>query len=140
MSSGKLVKYIQGANKTDKKMYCLIGKFAISAKVHNELGVAVTGNDGDAWYFWFDLRDNPYGFCNVRYTKDNQCHVRLLYAEAMETTIKNELLTWVIDDAIKAESLLVFTNDRENNGFWKLFNFVPGEKKRGTFVRWEKKL
>ncbi len=135
-----IVKYVQGSNKTDQKLYCLIGKFAIDNKVHNELSAPVTGNDGDHWYVWLDANSKPFGFCNVRIQKNNgQWHIRLLYAEGL-IKIRNDLLEFVMEDARRMDCKTLFTNDRETAGIWKLFNFVPGEKKRGAFIRWEKTL
>lgn len=133
-------KFTQGDPKTDAKLYCLIGKMAINPAVHRELGVAVTGIGGDVWYLCLDKMGTVFGFCQVRMTKDKTTHIRFLYAEKLEIKIKNKLIDAVLTDAYKGESKLVFTNDRHTAGIWKLFNFVPGEKKRGTFVRWEKTL
>lgn len=137
-----IVKYVQGSkdNKTDQKLYGLIGKFSINSKVHDELSVPVTGNDGDHWYIWLDVNGKPYGFCNVRIGKNKtDWHIRLLYAEGL-VKIRNDLIEFVLEDARRMDCKTVYTNDRETAGIWKLFNFVPGEKKRGSFVKWEKVL
>lgn len=133
-------RYEQGDAKTDKNLYCLIGKVAIDSKIHNELGVAVTGNDGDLWYLWLDEVGALFGFCQMRISKNKQAHIRLLWADKLGMKIKNELIEWAMTDAKKQKCDLVFTNDRDTAGIWKLFNFIPGEKKRGSFIRWEKTL
>jgi hypothetical protein len=53
---------------------------------------------------------------------------------------RNALVNKVLFDAKEAKADLIYTNDRETAGIWKLFNFMPGEKKRGAFIRWEKSL
>ncbi|MEE7625391.1 hypothetical protein V3O24_04395, partial [Methylobacter sp. Wu8] len=116
-------KYVQGERKTDPKLYCLIGKIAIDSKIHNELGVAVTGNDGDLWYLWLDEMNTVFGFCQMRIGKNKQAHIRYLWADKLGMKIKNELIEWALTDAKQQKCPLIFTNDRETAGIWNLFNF-----------------
>lgn len=133
-------KFVQGDKKTDDKLFCLIGRPALDTKIHAELGVPITGNTGDIWWLWLDEQANLFGFCEVRISKDKHWHIRFLYADKLGIKIKNELLNRVLSEAHEQECPLVFTNDRDTAGIWNLFNFVPGDKKRGAFVRWEKVL
>jgi len=133
-------RFEQGNKKTDNKLYCLIGKPAIDPKIHNELGVALTGIDDDIWYLWLDEMGTLFGFCQMRILKNKKAHIRFLYADKLGIKIRTELIEWALTDARKNDCTLIYTNDRETAGIWKLFNFKTREKKRGSFVRWEKTL
>jgi len=133
-------KFIQGDGETDANLYCLICRLAINPKVHQALGVGVSGIGGDIWYLHLDGNQAVDGFAQVRVNKDKHWPLRFLYAEALGMRSRNALVQRVLDDAKADNAALIFTNDRDTAGIWKLFNFTPGDKKRGTFIRWEKTL
>ena len=131
--------YIHGTEASDAELFCQIGRFALNPKIHTELGNAITSIEGDKWYL-YQQDGKTIGFANVRIDKQNRWHLRYLWEEGLGIKIRDDLINAVIKQANKAKSLLVFTNDRISAGIWKLHGFVPGEQKRGEFVRWEKTL
>lgn len=134
-------KFIHGDPETDEKLFCMIGKLVVNPKLHNELGSAITSLPGDLWYLYLNKEEKVVeGFCQVRQMKNGHWHLRFLYAGQLGIKTRNALIDRAIRDAKAAQAVMIYTNDRETSGIWKLFNFVPYEKQRGSFVRWEKDL
>jgi hypothetical protein len=135
-------KFIHGDIETDDRLFCLIGRLAVDPKLHDELGTAITSLPGDLWYLCLgrDAAHPVDGFCQVRPMKNRHWHLRFLHADHIGMKTRNALINKVLFDAKETRADLIYTNDRETAGIWKLFNFTPGEKKRGSFIRWEKTL
>lgn len=131
--------YIHGTEASDAELFCQVGRFALNPKIHTELGNAITSIAGDEWYL-YQHDGQTVGFANVRVDKQQRWHLRYLWADGAGIKVRDDLIKAVLKQAKKAKAPLVFTNDRISAGIWKLHGFVPGEQKRGEFVRWEKTL
>lgn len=128
--------FMQGQD-TDKELWCSIGQWTVDKKVHETLGVAVTGETGDLWLVYYATA-KPVGFAQVRVAKNGTSHIRYLFAgtEARQ----GELIKACIAAAREMKSAVIFTNDRDTATVWNAYGFKKTNNRPGSFVRWEREL
>ncbi len=128
-------KYVQGID--NKEIFGNIGSWLTNKKVHDELGMAITSQDGDIWYISF-LNNVVTGFALYRKTKStNAIHVRFVYGAPNE---KEMLVKKIIEDAKNENIKTVWTNDRKSEAVWKKLKFKFTPRNRGEFGRWEREI
>ena len=129
--------FIQGAD-TDSDLFGLIGKWAISKEVHEQLGVAVTGEAGDVWLVKIKAGE-PTGFAQMRVFKTNKAHLRYLFSESYQE--KLELGNAIIKQAKDAGLESIYTNERRDSPVMPHFEFKKiTDNGKTKFCRWERSL
>lgn len=126
--------FIQGNFKTDRTLFRLLGANVISPVVHEELGVPVTGEDGDVWIL--DIANgSAVGFAQLRACKNGEAHLRYLYSARRDS--RERLVRAALEWAEDQEATHIYTNARKTDTLWARFGFVSTGTRRGSFVRWE---
>lgn len=128
--------YLQG-EAWDNELYCAIGHWAVSEKVHKALGVPVTGRPDDIWHVCFD-KNTPTGFAQLRVLKNKEGHIRYLYAETEAR--QGALIKACMAEARILGVTTLFTNDRETATIWAKYGFQLKHSHHGSFGRWEREL
>lgn len=130
--------FIQG-QETDGELYCLMGQWALSQAVHEQLGIAVTGEAGDVWLVKANKDGEPAGFAQLRVLKNNKGHLRYLFSESYP--VKLELGNAVIKLAKATGLESIYTNERRDSPVMPHFDFKKiTDNGKTKFCRWERSL
>lgn len=131
---------IQGTDPTaDRELFGLLGTLLTDARVHDQLGMAVTTRPGDIWHVALDKHGGVNGFAVVRPLKSRKsAHIRYLFAINSPIRTQRSLVEKIIADARDNELEALHTNDRASNTTWAQLGFkiIPSNR-RGAFVRWQ---
>lgn len=129
--------YTQGLAR-DAELFASIAKWAINAAVHEQIGMPVTGQDGDVWLVNFK-NDKPVGFAQIRPMKNGAAHLRYLYSDNL--TAKLELGRAAFNQAKAIEAGILYTNERKDSPVLPSLDFVKTkEHAKSKFARWERKV
>jgi hypothetical protein len=122
----------------DAELFANIGKWALSAAVHEQVGMAVTGEDGDTWLI--NVKNNkPVGFAQLRLMKNGHAHMRYLFSDSLAA--KLELGHAAIKKAKELGAECVYTNERKDSPVMPSLDFVKArEATNSRFARWERKV
>lgn len=132
-------RFTQGQSKrSDKKLFGLIGRWIVDNRIHEQLGTAVTADDGDIWLVHIS-GTTANGFINARLLKNGGMHIRFVYCGDHEDVCR-DMIDAVLDLAVGEQRMSVYTNDRADMKIWSEYGFTPTPKPRGVFCRWDKPL
>ena len=126
--------YQQGESpESDKELFGTLGSSIISEEVHEQLGIAVSGRNGDCWAVATE-ENTLKGFAQYRVMKNGNTHIRYVYG--LDKKIKLALIRFCLKEIGKKGD--VYTNDRGKESAWKTLGFTFSPKPRGEFGLWKK--
>lgn len=129
--------YTQGLAR-DTELFASVAKWALDAEVHAQIGMPVTGQDGDVWLVNF-RNDKPVGFAQIRPMKNGAAHLRYLYSDSLPA--KLELGRAAFTQAKALEAVTLYTNERTDSPVLPSLDFIKTkEHAKSKFARWERKI
>lgn len=129
--------YTQGLA-LDNELFSHIGKWALDASVHEQVGMAITGQEGDIWLV--NLKnDKAIGFAQIRPMKNGHFHMRYLYSDSLNAKLELGKAAAAKAKDIGAE--LIYINERAESPVMPTLDFVKTtQRAHSKFARWERKV
>jgi len=130
-----MVKQFTQGGESDGELFSQIGKFALSKAVHEQLGVAVTGEPGDVWLIGIKDKETS-GFAQVRAINPTTVHLRYLYSDSLPMVL--ELGYAAIKLAKQMGFETIYANERRDSPMMRDLGFIKTTDSGKTkFCRWE---
>lgn len=126
--------------KDDQELFGLVGRWLVDVKIHQQLGTAITSNDGDVWFVSIPEKGSPRGFANGRLLKNGKFHIRFVYCVEGSPMICEAMIKKFLNEAAKQGSKEIYTNDIEVNQYWSDAGFEFTPPARGRYGKWIKQL
>lgn len=130
--------YIHGKN--DYQLWGNVGRLIVDKKVQEALGIHVTSEVGDVWWVNMTHKSETRGFASARMQKNKNLHLRYFYTVDDEGDAEMALKTLVmkaINYAKENGATMIYTNWHKDSKMLPKMGFVPKEKEKGKFCRWE---
>lgn len=129
--------YTQGLA-LDAELFASIGKWALSAEVEKQVGMSVTGEDGDVWLV-NSKNNKPVGFAQLRLMKNGHAHMRYLFSDSLSA--KLELGNAAAKKAKELGAECIYTNERKDSPVMPSMEFIKiKDNNNSRFARWERKV
>lgn len=129
--------YTQGLA-LDAELFGHIGKWALDAVVHEQVGMAITGQEGDIWLVNVK-NDKAVGFAQIRPMKNGHFHLRYLHSDSLNA--KLELGKAAATKAKEIGAELLYINERAESPVMPALDFAKTmQRKNSRFARWERKI